>query len=250
MGILSEEIQRVFCIKQPSSPPSSPDGTAFIMTAPGRRFLAAARHVVFDENKAQVVVPEVYRFDCWSTISTTAAVVITSSRDDDIAVFPLDEPSVDNKDESVAKFGGDVVLGDAALIAGFPYGCHRASEKTNSGCPLAIVKEVLIGGVVFGHKGIPSTAIILDGGMPEGFSGSPIWGRARRDISSAADPARVLGVVTQNVLNEEHPNRNPELSVGAHSVIPWSMILEFIGGPSRDMMIDGPKWTTRQRQDV
>lgn len=236
MAILNQEITSVFCVKRPSSPPDAPDGTAFLVKVSGQLFLITARHVVFDKKTQQVVVPDFYRHNQWYSSPASPSNIISSSVEDDIAIFPIDQPS-DGFGDALKLGGVYETLGAPALIAGFPYGWHRASHAINGDCPVAIVKEVLIGGMInhddrASHNKLPSVAIILDRGIPRGFSGSPVFYRNPfGGIGGIPDTTTVLGVVINHIRTDEMDRLDIERGLGlaTSAQVPMRLIKEFLG---------------------
>ena len=234
MVATKEEIRSVFCVRVHDGKEYS-IGTAFVMKSSEGRFLITARHVVLGDDN-QVVVPEFFRNDEWFPIP--ASEFIPSSDKNDIVVFPIDEPLADEDGEYPVELGSSTKIhhGATALIAGFPYGWHRAGEKINNGCPVPIVKHVGIGGVVFAHdtthaehKDMPLPAIILDRGIPEGFSGSPVFYRDPFSGKPSTGTTYAIGVVTQQWFDDKQSSDGMSgLGVAAFASIPLELIQKFL----------------------
>lgn len=223
------EIGRVFCVRAHSS-----TGTGFIVHRAGFTFLITALHVVRNES-GEIDTPFIYKDDQWMQLATSGA--IASNETDDIAVFPVDVPGNAERVHSLELDCPPIGLGHPALIAGFPFGWTRTSEKVNSNFPLAIVKGVLLGGVFSGGIaydtiGLPSTAIILDRGIPQGFSGAPVFLRDPFGGIIGGPKSKVsyvAGVVTQQVNDEGHIDLQCGLGLAAHAEIPLKLIKQYLG---------------------
>lgn len=222
------EIGRVFCLRANSS-----TGTGFVVCRGGLEFIITALHVVRNES-GEIDTPSIYKADKWTHIPTSGAIV--SDETDDIAVFPVDGPGNIERVHSLELGYSPILLGQPALIARFPFGWTRTSETINNKFPLAIVKGVLVGGVFSGGiaydtVGLPSTTIVLDRGIPQGFSGAPVFLRdpfGRIIGGTESKVSYVAGVVTQQVNDEGHIDLQCGLGLAAHANIPLKLIKQYL----------------------
>ena len=235
------EIGNVLCIR----PQSSMDtGTGFIVYRSGQAFLITALHVVRNES-GQIDPPLFYKADQWIQLETSDA--IASDEIDDIAVFPVDGPGNIERVHSIDLNCPTIHLGHPALIAGFPFGWTRNSEKINSNFPMPIVKGVLLsgvfrGGIAHDTKDRPSTAIILDRGIPQGFSGAPVFLRDAFGGIIGGPKSKVsyvAGVVIQQVNDEGHIDLQCGLGLATHAGVPLKLIKQYL---NEEQVPDVRRW--------